>query len=39
MRIEPGRKADPPSGSHVLVTTVPENGAETIVFLRLQANG
>src|ERR1700761_6837305 len=39
MRVEPGRKADPPSGSHVFVTTAPENGAETIVFLRLEANG
>jgi hypothetical protein len=36
MRVEPGRKMDPPSGSHILVTAVPGNGTETIVYLRLQ---
>jgi hypothetical protein len=36
MRVKPGRKIDPPSGSHVRVTTVPENGAQTVVFVRLE---
>jgi hypothetical protein len=36
MRVKPGRKMDPPNGSNVLVIGVPENGAETIVYLRLQ---
>ena len=36
MRVEPGRKADPPNGSHVFVTSVPGNGAQTVVYLRLQ---
>jgi hypothetical protein len=39
MRVEPGRKADPPNGSQIRVTAVPGNGADTIVFLRLEANG
>jgi hypothetical protein len=36
MRVKPGRKMDPPNGSHVRVTTVPENGAQTVVFLQLR---
>jgi hypothetical protein len=36
MLVKPGRKADPPGGSHVRVTAVPENGLQTVVFLRLQ---
>jgi hypothetical protein len=37
MRVKPGRKMDPPIGSQVLVIAVPENGAQTVVYLRLQA--
>lgn len=36
MRVKPGRKMDPPNGSHVRLTTVAENGARTVVFLRLR---
>ena len=36
MQAKSGRKIDPPKGSHVRVTAVPENGAQTIVLLRLQ---
>ena len=35
MRVKSGRKMDPPSSSHILVIAVPENGAQTIVYLRL----
>jgi hypothetical protein len=36
MLVKPGRKADPPNGSHVRVTAIPGKGAPTVVFLRLQ---
>ncbi|MGB9418645.1 MAG: hypothetical protein WCB58_20195 [Acidobacteriaceae bacterium] len=39
MRVEPGRKADPPNGSHVFVTSIPGSGDQTVVYLRLQSNG
>jgi hypothetical protein len=36
MLVKPGRKVDPSNGSHVRVTAVPENGVQTVVFLRLR---
>ena len=36
MRAKPARKMDPPNGSHVRLTTVAENGAQTVIFLRLR---
>ena len=35
MSVKSGRKMDPPGGSHILVIAVSENGAQTIVYLRL----
>jgi hypothetical protein len=37
--VEPGRKADPSNGSTVRATSVQENDAQTIVFLRLRRPG
>ena len=36
MVVKAGRKADPPSGSHVRVTAIPGKDAPTVVFLLLQ---
>jgi hypothetical protein len=36
MDAKQGRQTDPPSGSHVRVTTVPGQNAPTVVFLQLR---